>query len=93
MRKLNLQNVIWKEGKDYVSWNLNTGVSSFGDTKQDALDALDEALELYFEDMPVFKAVKVERADLVSQLDKINELAILKTFNPPHAYVKRRKPL
>lgn len=49
MRKFNLQNVVWKEGKDYVSWNLNTGVSSFGDTKQDALESLDQALELYAE--------------------------------------------
>ena len=65
MQKITLKNVIWKEGKDYVSWNLNTGVSSFGDTKKEALDSLQEALELYFEDVPYSKAVKVERADIV----------------------------
>jgi len=65
MRKIDLKNVIWKEGKDYVSWNLNTGVSSFGDTKKDALKSLQEALELYFEDMPVSNVVKVERPDIV----------------------------
>lgn len=65
MRKIALKNVVWKEGKDYVSWNLNTGVSSFGDTKKEALESLREALELYFEDVPFSKAVKVERPDIV----------------------------
>ncbi|MCK4473895.1 type II toxin-antitoxin system HicB family antitoxin [Candidatus Parcubacteria bacterium] len=65
MRKINLKNIVWKEGKYYVSWNLNTGVSSFGETKKEALDSLREALELYFEDVPVSKAVKVERPDIV----------------------------
>ena len=65
MRKIDLKNVVWKEGKDYVSWNLNTGISSFGETKKEALLALQEALELYFEDMPISKINKVERPDLV----------------------------
>ena len=42
MSKISLKNVVWKEGKDYVSWNLNTGVSSFGDTKKEALESLKE---------------------------------------------------
>lgn len=65
MTKINLKNVVWKEGKYYVSWNINTGVSSFGDTKKEALGALEEALELYFEDVPLSKVNKVERLDLV----------------------------
>ena len=65
MRKINLKNVIWKEGKYYVSWNLNTGVSSFGDTKKEALKSLEEALELHLEDVPTEKITKVERPDLV----------------------------
>ena len=65
MPKINLKNVIWKEGKDYVSWNLNTGVSSFGETRKKALESLQEALELYFEDVPFSEAVKVERPDIV----------------------------
>ncbi|OGL65527.1 hypothetical protein A3B21_01505 [Candidatus Uhrbacteria bacterium RIFCSPLOWO2_01_FULL_47_24] len=65
MRKIDLKNVVWKEGKSYVSWNLNTGISSFGDTKKEALLALQEALELYFEDVPISKINKVERPDLV----------------------------
>ena len=66
MRKINLKNVIWKEGKHYVAWNLNTAISSFGDTKKEALNSLEEALELYFEDVPVAKISKVEQPDLVS---------------------------
>ena len=65
MKKINLKNIVWKEGKNYVSWNLNTGVSSFGDTKKEALSCLEEALELYFEDMPASKITKVERLDVV----------------------------
>ena len=65
MRKINLKNVVWKEGRHYVSWNLNTGVSSFGDTKKEALESLQEALELHFEDAPVSKITKVERLTLV----------------------------
>ncbi|MBI5254722.1 type II toxin-antitoxin system HicB family antitoxin [Candidatus Falkowbacteria bacterium] len=66
MRKLELKNVIWKEGKYYVAWNLNTAVSSFGNTKKEALASLQEALELHLEDIPVSKINKVERPDLVS---------------------------
>lgn len=65
MKKINLKNVVWKEGKYYVSWNLNTGVSSFGDTKKEALESLEEALELHLEDVPAQKVTKVERPDLV----------------------------
>ncbi len=65
MNKINLKNVIWKEGKYYVSWNLNTGISSFGDTKKEALKALQEALELYLEDAPLSKINKIERPDIV----------------------------
>ena len=49
MRHFNLQNIVWKEGKYYVSQCLNVDVSSFGETKKEALKNLDEALELYFD--------------------------------------------
>lgn len=65
MSRISLTNIVWKEGKHYVSWNINTGVSSFGDTKKEALEALQEALELYLEDMPSSKIAKVERPDMV----------------------------
>lgn len=65
MRKIDLKNVVWKEGKHYVAWNLNTAVSSFGDTKKEALECLQEALELHLEDIPASKVNKVERPDLI----------------------------
>ena len=70
MRKINLKNAVWKEGKYYVSWNLKTGVSSFGNTKKEALEALREALELHLEDVPFSKIQKVERPDLVPLIFK-----------------------
>ncbi len=51
MKSLRLQNVVWKEGKHYVAQCLNVDVSSFGQTKKEALQNLQEALELYFEDV------------------------------------------
>ncbi len=41
--------VVWKEGKYYVSQCLNVNVSSFGDTIDEAVNNLKEAVELYFE--------------------------------------------
>jgi predicted RNase H-like HicB family nuclease len=66
MRKINLKNVVWKEGKYYVVQCLNVDVSSFGKTKEEALDNLDEALELYFEDEKKFQISRVERPELVN---------------------------
>ncbi len=65
MRKIDLKNVVWKEGKYYVAWNINTNVSSFGKTKKESLESLQEALELHFEDTPISKIHKVERPYLI----------------------------
>jgi len=64
MTKVIFKNVVWKEGKYYVSWNINTGVSSFGKSKKEALEMLQEALELHLEDVPISKIQKVERPAL-----------------------------
>lgn len=50
MRKIDLKSVVWKEGKHYVSQCLDVEVSSFGKTRKEALEMLQKALELYFED-------------------------------------------
>lgn len=50
MRKIDLKSVVWKEGKYYVAWNINTDISSFGKTKKEAMNSLQEALELNFEE-------------------------------------------
>ena len=66
MPKIALKNVVWKEGKHYVSQCLNVDVASFGKTKKAALSNLDEALELYFEEEKVPKFNKVENPEIVS---------------------------
>lgn len=42
--------MVWKEGRYFVAWNINTSVSSFGDTLKEALASLREALDLYTDD-------------------------------------------
>lgn len=60
-----LKYVIYREGKYYVSQCLNVEVSSFGNTVQEALDNLNEALELYFEDKDsVFSIVPIKETML-----------------------------
>jgi predicted RNase H-like HicB family nuclease len=50
MKTIQLKNVVWKEGKHFVAQCLNVDVSSFGESKEEALKNLDEALSLYFQD-------------------------------------------
>ncbi len=65
MKKIDLKNVVWKEGKYYVAWNLNTAISSFGKTRKEALESLEEALQLHFEDTSPSLIHKVEHPNLV----------------------------
>jgi predicted RNase H-like HicB family nuclease len=67
MKKIDLQNVVWKEGKYYVAQCLNVDISSFGRTKQSALKNLEEALGLYFEDADMGVLQKVERPEVVKK--------------------------
>ncbi len=48
MRKINY--LVYKEGEHYVSQCLNVDVSSFGDTIEEAVENLKEAVDLYCED-------------------------------------------
>mgnify|MGYP001594639988 CR=1 FL=1 len=41
--------IVWKEGKHYVSQCLNLDIASFGKTKKQALEKLEEAVGLYLE--------------------------------------------
>ena len=66
MRKLNLKNIVWKEGKYYVGQCLNVDVSSFGQTKKESVANLNEALELYFEDEKKPKYLPVENLEIVN---------------------------
>lgn len=65
-KSIDLNNIVWKEGKYFVAQCLNVDVSSFGKTKREALDNLQEALELYFEDDDTNPTVlKIEKPELV----------------------------
>ncbi len=46
----NIKYVVYKEGEYYVSQCLNIDVSSFGETIDEAVVSLKEAVELFFED-------------------------------------------
>ena len=50
-----LKYIVYKEDKYYVSQCLNVDVSSFGSTLQEAIDNLNEALQLYFDDKKAFQ--------------------------------------
>lgn len=65
MKGIQLKNLVWKEGEHYVSQCLNVDVSSFGKTKKEALANLDEALELYFEDLKDAKITKIDRPEVI----------------------------
>lgn len=66
MRKIDLKSVVWKEGHYYISQCLEVDVSSFGKTKKEALGNLQEALELYFEDMPLPEKTEVKNPIIAS---------------------------
>lgn len=66
MPSINLANVVWKEGKHFVAQCLNVDVSSFGDSKKEALDNLKEALELYFQDEPTTLVNEITQPEVIS---------------------------
>ncbi len=66
MKKSSLKSVVWQEGKYFVAQCLNIDVSSFGETKAEALANLKEALELYLEDASPRVIYSVERPELVT---------------------------
>jgi len=51
--------VVYKEGDQYVAWCINNGISSFGDSRKEAIASLQEALQLYYEDAPTKEVQKV----------------------------------
>lgn len=61
--------IIYKEGEYYVSQCLNVDVSSFGNNIQEAIDNLNEALELYFEE-----------SDPLAEFPVINETLLGETY-------------
>lgn len=66
MKEINY--VVWQEEKYYVARCLNVEVSSFGETLQEAIDNLKEAVELYYEgenfQVPEIKSVILGRNNI-----------------------------
>jgi predicted RNase H-like HicB family nuclease len=60
----NLKFIVYREGKYYVSQCLNVDVSSFGETREEAIANLKEALELYFEDNTANEYHQVDEATI-----------------------------
>jgi predicted RNase H-like HicB family nuclease len=65
IKMINLEQIIWKEGKHFVAQCLNVDVSSFGETKIEALENLKEALELYFEDSSPSSIQEIEHLEII----------------------------
>lgn len=63
--KVPLKTIVWKEDNFYVAKCLNVEISSFGESKEEALKNLQEALSLYFEDMPIEDAHTIEQVEIV----------------------------
>ena len=58
--------VLYREGAAWVAQALNVDISSFGDTREEARSALQEALELYFEDAPDAEVIEVADVEVES---------------------------
>lgn len=56
--------IVWKEDKYFVAQCLNIDVSSFGDTKEEALANLQEAIELYLEDADADNISEIKEPEL-----------------------------
>jgi predicted RNase H-like HicB family nuclease len=64
-----LKYVVHKEGKYYVSQCLNVDVSSFGESVQESVDNLNEALELYFEDKEAIYTITPIKETLIGEIN------------------------
>ena len=51
--------ILWQEGKYYIAQCLNIEVSSFGETVDEAIKNLKEAIELYLEGENIELPIKV----------------------------------
>ena len=79
MRHISFDALVWREGDVFVSQCLNVEVSSYGDTVEDALDSLKEAVELHLSgasEEEVFKMIEARSE-----------------FSPPPASIERLIPL
>ena len=58
--------VLYREKTAWVAQALNVDVSSFGDTRDEARAAIQEALQLYFEEAPDAEVIEVAEVEIES---------------------------
>lgn len=63
MYKLNY--IIWQEWQYFVSQCLNIDISSFWETKEEAISNLEEALSLYFEDNKTWYINEIKEPEII----------------------------
>jgi predicted RNase H-like HicB family nuclease len=68
MKAIQINNAVWKEGDYFVAQCLNIDISSFGNTKEEALANLQEALELYFEGNEHPEITIIEKPEIVGSI-------------------------
>ena len=66
---MKLQTILWKEDNVYVIKEAITGVTTQGDTVEDALENLKEAITLYIDEVP-------EARDLITKTTAIGALSV-----------------
>lgn len=68
--KTEFKNVVWKEGDYFVAQCLNIDISSFGESKAEALKNLNEAIELFMEDASIDNLTEIESPEIIySQIE------------------------
>ena len=67
MRALDYTAVLWKEGDAYVSKCTELGVASCGNTLQEAIENLKEAVELYVENAKELGLMEDIQASLIAK--------------------------
>lgn len=70
MKTVQINSAVWKEGDYFVAQCLNVEVSSFGDTKDEALANLQEALDLYLEDNNNPQFTVVDNPEIIASVLK-----------------------
>lgn len=60
-----VNSVVYRQDKYFIAQCLDVDVSSFGNSEKEALDNLREALELYFEDIPITKLHRVKSPKII----------------------------
>ena len=66
MKNLKLKSLVYKEGKRWNAQCLEVEIASHGATKKSALSNLNEALELYFEDVKPTTKQSITQPDIVT---------------------------